>query len=517
MNWELLLAAGLAALLSLALTPVARAVALRVGAVDLPSPRKIHYLPVPRMGGAAVVVSGTIVLAGRYAYGAPPVNPQWASSNVNLGLILGLLPILVMSVWDDLRPLGAWPKILAQSLGAAIAISLGIVLGPTVHLFETPVSIGVLAVPLSFLWLVGITNAFNIIDGLDGLSAGLAFISACTLVGVFVFAGRFDTALVAAVLAGALLGFLPYNLHPARVFLGDTGANAIGFLLGCLTLQGGSTLSAGLATLLPLVLLGVPIADTVLSVCRRLLCRVQGDASARVFGADLNHIHHRLLALGLSHRTAVWLLHAVATALAVVALLSLMLTGRNMGFLLVVTLCAGYVGVRKLGYREFAIGPRRPVVRSSDAPVLTRPVFHALADLVLLTCSMVVAVWLRFDRWALTPDLWPLVYPALSVLAPVTVIVIGVEGMYRGSWRIDALSGVVRASRAVMESTLLSSLLAPLLYDTPPQISLFVVYALVMLAAVNGARLVPGMVARVPSRTLRARQSVLIYGSRRAV
>jgi len=514
--WGFLLPAALAALLSLALTPVVRALALRIGAVDLPSARKIHRLPVPAMGGLAVVASGTIVLAGRYAYGVPPVNPQWASASVNLGLLLGLLPILGMSVWDDIRPLGAWPKLLGQSVGAALAISLGIVLDPTVHLFEAPVHIGAFAVPLSFLWLVGVTNAFNIIDGLDGLSAGLAFISASTLVGVFLFAGRTDTALVAAVLAGALLGFLPYNMHPARVFLGDTGANALGFLLGCLTLQGGSTLSAGLATLLPLVLLGVPIADTALSVCRRLLRRLQGDAGARVFNADLNHIHHRLLASGLSHRTSVWLLYGIAASLAAVALLSLMFTARETGFLLVATLGAGYVGMKKLGYEEFALVRHDRVARPFNAPVLTRSFFHAFIDLVLLACSIVLAVWLRFDRWALALDMRLLSYQAFSMLAPSAMIAFAAGGMYRGPWRIDDLRDVLRASRVVLESTVVAACLAPLLYETPPPISLFVVYTFLMLAAVNGARFLTGAVVRGYSRARRVEPPAVVYTARRA-
>src|SRR5215475_487923 len=150
--------------------------------------------------------------------------------------------------------------------------------------------LGWLSVPLSLGWIVGVTNAFNIIDGLDGLSAGLALIAAMAMAAVFSFVGQPAMAGAALVLAGALVGFLPYNLHPARLFLGDTGATAIGFCLAAFALRGGSTLSSGFAALLPVLILGLPIADTLIAMVRRTLHRMEHHTGG-VFVADRDHIH----------------------------------------------------------------------------------------------------------------------------------------------------------------------------------------------------------------------------------
>ncbi|MGH9365069.1 MAG: glycosyltransferase family 4 protein, partial [Thermoanaerobaculia bacterium] len=238
-----------AAAISYALTPATRRLALRLGAVDRPGPRKVHEAPIPRLGGLAVVaavVTGSGVLCFLHARGIHTLSDPSCA-----GLGLGLLPILVVSLWDDIRPLPALPKFAAQFAGAGIAVAFGIRLGPQIHLFGHEITLGFFAVPLALLWIVGVTNAFNIVDGLDGLSAGLALISALSLVLVSLLTTRYAMASASLVVAGALVGFLPYNLYPAKVFLGDTGAAAVGFWLACLALRGGSTLSAGMAVLIP--------------------------------------------------------------------------------------------------------------------------------------------------------------------------------------------------------------------------------------------------------------------------
>jgi UDP-GlcNAc:undecaprenyl-phosphate GlcNAc-1-phosphate transferase len=166
------------------------------------------------------------------------------------------------------------------------------------------VPIGWTAILLSIIWIVGLTNAFNLVDGLDGLSAGLAFISAVSLGAVSIVAQKPSMATASFIVAGALLGFLPFNIFPARVFLGDAGATAVGFTLACLALGGGSTLSAGMAILVPVLVLGLPIADTVVTVARRSLRKLELKTSKGMFDADRDHFHHRLLTLGLSRPSA---------------------------------------------------------------------------------------------------------------------------------------------------------------------------------------------------------------------
>ena len=166
-------------------------------------------------------------------------------------------------------------------VGALLAVIVGVALNPEIHFLGAPLLIGVLAAPLSVLWIVGVTNAFNLVDGLDGLSAGLALISAVSLAArVFIVAGEQSRLRACFVLAGALLGFLPFNAYPAKIFLGRHRRGSVGFILACFALKGGSTLSAGFATVLPILVLGLPVAETLISMARRLAGARSGAAAA---------------------------------------------------------------------------------------------------------------------------------------------------------------------------------------------------------------------------------------------
>ena len=364
-----LLPAAAAAVLALVLTPLVARLALRVGAVDMPGERKVHHAPMPRLGGIAVVSAVAFVwMAGRsFAAGRWSIAPEIA-----VAIASGLVPILLVSVADDIRGVQARTKLLFHVCGALVAVASGISLGPEVHLVGQSIHIGFLAAPISVLWLVGVTNAFNIIDGLDGLSAGLALIAAASMAAVFMLVGQVTMAGAALSLAGALVGFLPYNLHPAKLFLGDTGATAIGFVLAAFALKGGSTLSSGFAVLAPVFMLGLPIADTLTAMARRLL--TSGGDRRGVFAADRNHIHHRLMALGVGHGKAVLLLYAVGAFFAGAALLSVFLQTREAALFIIALVVAGGLLVRRLGYDEFALGRHLPAGRRdrhSTRPPLT--------------------------------------------------------------------------------------------------------------------------------------------------
>ena len=206
--------AVVAALLAYALTPVARRVALATGAVDRPGPRKIHSVATPRLGGLAVLVSSAIVFtaAAFFSDKVHSLPPEFL-----VGVAAGLAPIVVISIIDDIRPQRAIVKFITQIAGASIAVVLGIRLNPSVHFLGNEISIGWLSIAISILWLAGITNAFNLIDGLDGLSAGLALISSISLAAVSVVTKNYDMAVAAAILAGSLVGFLPFNVYPAKI------------------------------------------------------------------------------------------------------------------------------------------------------------------------------------------------------------------------------------------------------------------------------------------------------------
>jgi UDP-GlcNAc:undecaprenyl-phosphate/decaprenyl-phosphate GlcNAc-1-phosphate transferase len=495
----------LAVVIAWSLTPLTGRLAVLLGAVDAPSGRKIHNRPIPRLGGVAVVVASALVFAG-----ASRVSPWISPDPVWTGVGLGLLPVFIVSLLDDVLGLGVPVRILGQAAGAIVALSFGITLNPDVHLFGRTIHIGVLAAPISLLWLIGVTNAFNLVDGLDGLSAGLALISSGSLVVIFLVVHQIGVALSASILAGALLGFLPYNLYPAKIFLGDCGATAIGFLLACLTLRGGSTLSAGFATLLPMIILGLPVADTLLSMTRRALSASASGRPDSVFRADRSHIHHRLMDR-IGHRRAVLTLYGVGLALAATSLLSILLNVQEAGLLLTAMLLAGFVGVARLGYQEFAVIRSGLVLRFYDTPVLKRSLFVVFLDLIFVACATYAAVGLKYDDWALLEHR-RLAVAMAATLGPVTVVVLWLMGLYQGSWRLASIYDAVRICVAVLIASTIGFLTIRLTSSREAALSLFGIYALVKMTVASGSRLSYRILA---ASRMRAQEGVpvLIYGA----
>lgn len=507
-----LLPALTAAALSFALTPVARRLAFRVGAVDEPGPRKIHEKPIPRLGGLAVVASIALVLGAMCAFSLP--GRQSLPMDICAGLGLGVLPILLVSAWDDIHSLPAFPRLAAQFLGAAIAVASGIRLGPEVHLFGQVVPLGFWAIPVSMVWIVGVSNAFNLVDGLDGLSAGLALISSVSLGGVALVAGRSNLASASFVLAGALIGFLPYNTYPARVFLGDAGAASIGFCLACLALGGGSTLSSGMAVLVPVVVLGLPVAETLVSLARRLLRRFE-DLGSRtgVFEADKDHFHHKLLAMGLDHQRAVMLLYGVGVLLAGIGIASMFLTFRYTAVLLATLLGAAFIGLRRLGYDEFALIRRGVVLRFYERPVLKRALFPVFFDLALVAMAIYGALVLKYDDWGVKQHR-DLAVHLLTLLPAATLVVFWVFRIYRGSWRHASVEDLGRSSAAIGASCAAGFLLVQLASkQDDASATFFLIYAMVLLLLVNGSRSSFRVLSHWKRRANPRGEAVLIYGA----
>ena len=205
-RYALLFCSLAAAVIAYAVSPLVARLAIRIGAVDHPNPRKIHRQPMPRLGGLAVIIAVTLVLilaplVGGDAWVIAPVLAR--------GLLLGLIPIVAVSLVDDVRPVPARIKFVCHLAGAGLAVSAGVALPDYVHVLGYELYIGPFAIPISVIWLAGITNAFNIIDGLDGLAAGLAFIAAVAVSAVFVTGGQISAAILPSALAGAVAGFLP--------------------------------------------------------------------------------------------------------------------------------------------------------------------------------------------------------------------------------------------------------------------------------------------------------------------
>lgn len=497
-----------AAALAFCFAPFVSRLAVLVGAVDMPGERKIHHRPIPRLGGVAVVSAVAAVWCATWWFdGLPWHLPR----ELTLGVGFGILPVLLVSVIDDIRSMRAVPKFVAHILGASFAVACGVSLGSDVHLFGGTIHIGLLAAPLSVLWIVGVTNAFNIIDGLDGLSAGLALISAASMAGVFGLVGLPAMACAALVLAGALAGFLPYNRHPARLFLGDTGATAIGFCLAAFALRGGSTLTSGFAALLPVFILGLPIADTLIAMVRRALGRLD-NPEAGMFVADRNHIHHRLLDLGIGHGRAVLILYGAGLVLAAAAFGSMFLQAREASLFVVALLLAGFVGINRLKYDEFAVIKRGTVLRIYEAPVVNQAMFIVFIDLAMSVVAAYVAVGLKADAWSLTATRSTVIH-LVSMFAPLTILVFWKSGMYRGSWRLAGLEDLMRAGGATLAVTILGLIGDAIWSPEGRDASVILIYGLLSLIMVTASRASYVLLLSSQRRASNAGTPVLLYGA----
>lgn len=344
---SLALIAGVSFGVAALLTPVVAWFAVAWGWLDQPDGRrKLHRAPVPAVGGIAVftafaVAAATLEMLAR----------QRGSLRDSFVVVWGPLVVagfiaMAAGLADDTRGLRPAAKLALQSLAALYLFYSGFRVETITNPLGGRVELGVLALPVTVLWLVGMSNAFNLIDGLDGLAAGLALVSTVGLLGTAVFTGRWDTALVAGALAGALAGFLPYNFNPARVFLGDSGSLPVGLIIAGIAVRSSIKASAAIAVAVPLLALALPILDVGLAVIRRFVRR------RPVFQGDHDHIHHRLVDMGLTPRRAVVTLYAVAslfTALALATAMGPQQVGWAAGAIVLVVV---YVGVRALGYWE---------------------------------------------------------------------------------------------------------------------------------------------------------------------
>lgn len=303
--------------LSWVLTPWVRELAFSWGAVDKPDARKVHKTIMPRMGGLAV-----------YLAFVPVVLLSQEINAAVIGLLLGGTIVMVLGIIDDIRCLPAKVKLLGQIAAASVVIPFGI----KVHYITNPFSgelffLGWLAVPLTVFWIVAVTNAINLIDGLDGLAGGVSFIAALTLGAVafsqwyfFGVSGMTGVVLISLILASALLGFLKHNFHPATIFLGDSGSMFLGFSLAVLSIMSFTKSATAISVIIPLVILGLPLLDTFFAILRRFF------KHRPIFQPDKEHLHHQLLAMGLSHRQAVLVIYAVSSILGLSAVTINMLT-----------------------------------------------------------------------------------------------------------------------------------------------------------------------------------------------
>lgn len=328
-----------ATLISLGATPIVRQLAFKIGAVDVPKDdRRVHKKAMPLMGGlaifAAVIISVLIFL---------PLD------KTTFSILLGGTLIVISGIVDDLKDMSPKVKLLFQILAGVVLIIGGVKVDFITNPFNgesTLLYLRWLSVPITLFWIVGITNTVNLIDGLDGLAAGVAMISSISLMLVASKFGYTEITILSAIVAGACLGFLPFNFNPAKIFMGDTGALFLGFMLAAISIEGVMKSVATIAVIVPILILGVPIFDTTFAIFRRLL---NGQS---IMAADKGHLHHRLLNKGFTQRKTVLILYAISSTFGLFAVLISKANSRQAVYLSIALFIGSVLMAIKIGLFE---------------------------------------------------------------------------------------------------------------------------------------------------------------------
>ena len=347
----MLLAMGLAAVVSFLATPLVKTLAYKIGAIDVPKDnRRMHKVPIPRLGGLAIFLAfllSTLVFAD--------IDRQMQ------GILLGAVMIVVLGVMDDIMALKALPKLLVQIAAAGVAVYYGcriqFLSNPNVFSDMTYVNLGWLSVPITIIWIVAITNAVNFIDGLDGLAVGVSAISTASLIVIALMVAETNIAIILCALFGACLGFIPYNFNPAKIFMGDTGATFLGYILATLSVTGLFKMYAIISFAVPFLILGVPIFDICFAVLRRV---AHGQSPMH---ADRGHFHHRLIDMGFSQKQSVAIAYMLT---AILGLAAVLLT--SSGELKALILIGAVFVVSMIGFRLIFSKQEKPAEDARQEP-----------------------------------------------------------------------------------------------------------------------------------------------------
>lgn len=447
-------------ILSLVFTPYVIRFAHKIGAMDAPGGRKIHKTITPRLGGLAIV--GATVVSSAIVYAIFPVFFYGIQNNWLEIAVVGfcLISIFALGFWDDLKPLSPGLKFGVQFIAAVLVYAAGF----KISVITNPIGSGFINIeliefPITLLWIVGITNAFNLIDGLDGLASGVAAIASVSIFLVSMLAGEIWMAVTALIFAGALVGFLRYNFRPAQIFLGDSGSLFIGFSLALLSIQSATKISTGFALLFPLLVLGLPIADTLVSMIRRILGSfLHSNPQQKVslmgklhsmFLPDRSHIHHQLVSLGLTHRNTVILLYLVSAVFAAGAFALTQFEDVNKSILTgLVLIFIIIAGIKNLRYREISIFNNGLLMPFYEKWVLTRTTYLSLIDVTFMAIAYCFSYLMVYS---LNPEVIHFSYFNQIMVAVVCVQLstFWLSGVYRESIRQMGIGNAIALTASV--------------------------------------------------------------------
>ncbi|WP_103665979.1 hypothetical protein [Gracilimonas amylolytica] len=511
--------------LSILLTPLAIKAAYKIGAVDKPDERKVHKNITPRLGGLAIFL--TLAISSVLAFTIFDTGQVDISEHYQKILLVGgaLTLVFLLGVWDDVTPLKPGLKFGLQFVIATLVYLAGVKISSVMNPLSTyALNVQFIDYPLTVLWIIGITNAINLIDGLDGLATGVSTIACVSIFAVSSLTGEIGNAYIALILAGSLVGFLRYNFNPARIFLGDSGSLLLGFLLAILSIQSSNKISTGFSIFFPIIVLGLPITDTLIAMIRRFLgtflekdtakTAMQGRLK-KMFLPDKSHIHHQLLAYGFTHRNTVILLYFISAFFAVSAFSITVIDSYSKSVIaLGITVFILLLGVKKLRYREIDIFNNGIFLPFYERFWLNRTSLKVFFDLVFIITAFTLS--LLAIQWTNSSGFNAAQFQIILVVAAIAqFITLWMVGIYNDSYNLIGLGDALKITKAVAYSTL--SLIPVFFFLSEVKLDFFVPFLILnfylLLTFVLGFRISHKTLRYLFFRTSKAENNVLIYGA----
>lgn len=483
-------------LIALISTFLVQKITLKYNIGSLPDSRKMHAGFIPSMGGLGIFLgtfAGIFISLFWKEYYWKMFTLKYA------GIVIGAIIMLATGIYDDIKKLLPIQKFFLQIFSATIIVLFGCKIDVIINPFGDPLQLGIYSIPLTYLWIIGVTNSINLLDGLDGLASGVSLIVLSSFSIIAFNQQDWMTFAICLSLIGALLGFLKFNYHPATIFMGDTGSLFLGFIIAALSLEGLQKSEGSIALLIPLVALAVPVGDSVLAVFRRL------NSGKHPFQADKDHLHHRLIALGLSHKQAVHIICFASLLFASAAYL--MSTETSLyGLLLLVVVVLGVIfSLNRLGYLEakrekMYLGDDSLIrVQKQMAPISIHRFWHKLllliSDIIAINISIGITYWFRFssgiyhDTGAISPAFSPIISASIIFTIFFTVL-FTLNGLYDIRWDLSRFDIVLKLSRVVIFGGILIFLITldPEQLFSPSRLTI-VFFSLFLILSVNGFRL----------------------------
>jgi UDP-GlcNAc:undecaprenyl-phosphate GlcNAc-1-phosphate transferase len=494
---ESILIITLALIVGLIATHLTRTVAIKYNIGTVPDQRKIHLGFVPHMGGLGIFLGGLSGLIVALIW----KDYYWHMFTIKYaGILTGASIMLITGMIDDTRGLQASQKFILQLIAATIVIYSGCTIETIINPFGDPLQLGIFSIPITYLWLIGITNAINLLDGLDGLASGVGLIAMATFAILSYQQQDWMTFGICLAFIGGILGFLYFNYHPASIFMGDTGSLFLGFLIAALAVKGLQKSDGNISLLVPIIALAVPIGDTSLAFFRRIY---QGH---HPFSPDKDHLHHRLLFLGLSHRQAVHIIYMFSFLFGVSAILISTETGLYGVLVVLLIFMTAVLSLYRLGYLEAQkiktyLGEQTVIeVKKETVPLSMRRFWHKLilitSDVIMLNLALLLTYLIRFQSglfknisnlsldFYFTSGIWLL-------LSSFFILLFALNGLYSMRWEISRFDQVIRVSRVIFFGTLILFIITldPEKIFSPSRLNL-IVYAGFLIMLINVARLV---------------------------